>query len=570
MRIPACTVVLAAFIVLFASCGRQSRPDAVVDGQASAPPLGTAVRLDGDWLFSAGSGGSGERLLRVPGVWNGVQASFGSGRYRLLLEKLEPGRRYALQFKRIDSRGRIIVDGERIGYWGAFGLDFRPRTYWFEPKGEQAELIVEVENSALAWGGIWMPVILGAAEDVESTSARDRFWAIFVFGGILMMGLYHLALFSFRPFDLSPFFFGLFCLATGVKGGLSGEQVLTFVYAPLAGVAGLRVSYLTVIAQPILFLAYLFSLFPRKRRPRLPLAALLGFGSAQAVFSLFAPPHLLQSWFLPYQIAIMAAAVYALALVASELRAKTPGALPLAMGLALLFVAIANDILHDNKLVSTFYALDLGLWVFLFSQALVMGKLFALSFREARDLNETLEQKVSERTSELERLSRIDPLTGLNNRRQLMHLLAEEWGRWTRFRGDFCVAVIDLDHFKHINDAYGHAAGDAALKKLGELLSSSIRRTDFVGRYGGEEFCLILSGARIADAASLMEKIRQTVASTPLVSVPEKVYRTFSYGVAQASAHDGAEELLDAADRLMYQAKKAGRNRGCAEGIEPS
>jgi diguanylate cyclase (GGDEF)-like protein len=305
-------------------------------------------------------------------------------------------------------------------------------------------------------------------------------------------------------------------------------------------------------------------MFPRKRKGYI-LYGLAILGGVHGIVSLFFPLHIIQGWFFPYQISILLAGIYVVVVLAIEIARKAPGSVLMMGGFILIFVSVINDILHDNKIINTFYSLDLGLFFFLFNQALIMGKLYAGNFRQVQDLNATLESRVQDRTKALEELSRMDHLTGLINRRYFWTLLNQEWERWVRYGQEFCVVMVDLDHFKEINDTWGHSAGDDALKTLSELLQGNVRKTDSISRYGGEEFCLILPGITAPAAFILMEKIRTTVESTPLLAKPVPVHRTFSFGIAQASRHESPDALLDAADKLMYQAKQAGRNRGFAE-----
>jgi diguanylate cyclase len=180
--------------------------------------------------------------------------------------------------------------------------------------------------------------------------------------------------------------------------------------------------------------------------------------------------------------------------------------------------------------------------------------MFARAFQHVAELNESLEHKVALRTQELEELARRDSLTWLMNRRWFLQELQQEWERWSRYGHDFCVALIDLDHFKKINDTQGHGAGDKSLKKVAALLQSQVRKTDLVARYGGEEFCILFPSTSVAEAGAVMEKVRELCVTQNGLS--------FSYGVARASHHTAAQELVATADQLMYAAKEAGRNQG--------
>lgn len=163
--------------------------------------------------------------------------------------------------------------------------------------------------------------------------------------------------------------------------------------------------------------------------------------------------------------------------------------------------------------------------------------------------------------SQLEREAQTDFLTGLYSKRILLSILSHELEKSRRYDTPLSVLFIDIDDFKAYNDAYGHVAGDIALKKLAEILKTSTRRADFVGRYGGEEFVAILPGATKKDAIAVAEKIRKAVehATFPFRKM------TVSVGVATATVSDSTDSLINRADRCLYQAKREGKNRTCAD-----
>lgn len=172
--------------------------------------------------------------------------------------------------------------------------------------------------------------------------------------------------------------------------------------------------------------------------------------------------------------------------------------------------------------------------------------------------NRDLEQEVARRTLQLEQLMMTDPLTGIGNRRLLMRRLADETTRGTRYRRSLSIVFLDLDHFKHINDAYGHAVGDAVLVGAAEMLKACLRECDVLGRFGGEEFVVLLPETSLVDALSIAERMRRNVAGMKLERVAEGV--TISAGVAEWMPDESGEDLLRRSDGALYRAKEGGRN----------
>lgn len=186
---------------------------------------------------------------------------------------------------------------------------------------------------------------------------------------------------------------------------------------------------------------------------------------------------------------------------------------------------------------------------------------------EARtlDLNSTLEQ-LQQANDQLQRLSMTDGLTQLHNRASFDIAFADEFKRATRNKGHLTVMLIDLDHFKRVNDTWGHLAGDACLQAFAQLLQPRLHRAgDMLARYGGEEFVVLLGESQPADAQYLAESFRRSVEQLVVVLSGENLRFTVSVGVVCRipRGQDAPQDFLAAADKALYQAKQNGRNRVC-------
>lgn len=174
-----------------------------------------------------------------------------------------------------------------------------------------------------------------------------------------------------------------------------------------------------------------------------------------------------------------------------------------------------------------------------------------------------LQRELVSKNRLLEQLSTTDPLTGLRNRRYLTEVLSVEFLRAKRYHTPLSVVMADIDHFKEVNDRHGHAAGDSVLEAVGGILKRRLRGSDHGGRYGGEEFLMVLANADVDGAAIFAERLRQEVEATELgAESGSSISVTLSLGIAALGAeHQTPGDLVSHADEAMYRAKQAGRNR---------
>jgi diguanylate cyclase (GGDEF)-like protein len=174
----------------------------------------------------------------------------------------------------------------------------------------------------------------------------------------------------------------------------------------------------------------------------------------------------------------------------------------------------------------------------------------------------TSEQFLSHQVDELREQAVRDVLTGLFNRRYLEETLQREFSRARRENLAVSILIMDVDHFKHINDTYGHQAGDYVLQEFGRLLQECVRLEDIVCRFGGDEFVVVMPGASAEVARERGERIRASFDALFLTFEGHAIGATLSMGAATLPAHGaGADEVLAMADQALYQAKQAGRNR---------
>lgn len=167
------------------------------------------------------------------------------------------------------------------------------------------------------------------------------------------------------------------------------------------------------------------------------------------------------------------------------------------------------------------------------------------------------------RARKLSELMSQDSLTGLLKHASFKSRLAQEVDRAQRQGESLAVAMVDMDHFKQVNDTWGHPMGDQVIKTLGHLLRQRLRRQDSIGRYGGEEFAAALPGCTLADALRLLDDVRQRFSEVHFIHEGERFNVTLSVGIASSEQFQDAGALLAAADAALYEAKHSGRNRVC-------
>ena len=178
----------------------------------------------------------------------------------------------------------------------------------------------------------------------------------------------------------------------------------------------------------------------------------------------------------------------------------------------------------------------------------------------ARELGGAL--RVATLVEETQRLATVDALTGLRNRRAFIETTAREVSRTRRYGDALSVILMDIDHFKHVNDSYGHAAGDLVLAAVGQALGETARATDLCARWGGEEFVVALTATTVENGCLAAERLRVAVERLVVTSAEGvQIPLTASFGVASCTREDTLESLVDRADRAMYAAKSSGRNR---------
>ena len=170
-------------------------------------------------------------------------------------------------------------------------------------------------------------------------------------------------------------------------------------------------------------------------------------------------------------------------------------------------------------------------------------------------------EKAEQRIEEQRQKALRDVLTQLPNREAYQQRLEQEFERWQRYGRALSMVVCDIDHFKHINDSYGHLAGDKVLRIIAKTLSKRLRKTDFIARYGGEEFVVLMPETSQQQALNVAEGVREAIAGCPFHFKEQRVSITMSFGVSEFLTGDLAEQVFIRSDKALYQAKEQGRNR---------
>ncbi|WP_373483048.1 diguanylate cyclase [Acetobacterium sp.] len=583
------------------------------------------IPLAGDWdfywnqLLEPAEVGQGtlSGYVSFPSSWNKYQINGetvpGSGyaTYRLTFAAAE-NQILALKIPKVRTAYKLWVNGELIATAGTVATtkqamvpQYKPQIVSFNARTGENEIVLQLSNFYMSSGGLLNPILLGGENQLLALRYNGLAYEVFLCGALMMMGIYHLALFFFRKKDRAPLYFGLFCLLVAVRTLLIGESFLYFALPDLNFVIARKIQTLTYYLGVPLILLFFRAILPNYFHIRI-IKTVMIISIAYTTMVIFAPTNIYNAINPLYQIWTIILIIYLFAMLIkiAHHREKNSGLIILG-GLALIATSLIDIVtlspwINDSwpPLLLIIFQGDAnsstGQLIFAGLYSLLLAKTFSesLEYRTVMNeklatMNDNLDELVAQRTRELtvsnekvaqqnfeleqinhelQRLSLRDPLTELWNRRKYDETIGLEWNRCLRQQRPVSLLFIDVDYFKNYNDLYGHVAGDATLIKIGNTLRTALSRpTDMVVRYGGEEFIVLLSETGKEEAIQNANRLREKVEALAIPHAESVVKDciTVSIGVATLlpDTHSNHEDLVKIADKALYQAKSQGRNQ---------
>ena len=543
-------------------------------------------------------------FVHLPGAWNGYRLNGeplpgqGYATYRLLV-RMDPNRITSFKIPRILTAYRMWVDGQEVAAAGVVGRTFaesRPQYLtqqaFVKPGQEQTDIVIQVSNFHHRSGGILEHILAGPEDHIMSVTKTRLAYELFLFGSLMMMGIYHLVLFRYRKNERSLLYFALYCLMIGARTLLVGEIFLTQMFPFFSWEVAHKLQTLSYYGAVLILILFFRNVFPANIHGSVVKGSQWVVGLFAAVV-LLTPARVFTRINPAFQVFTLLVSLYFLFILVQICRQKKPGALYIAFGYGFLIITVFHDMLFhsilmsDNRflvnLIRTGNLSSFGLLVFTVTHSFVLAMKYAHTFNENERitldlmaLNENLETLVEKRTEdltashqqigmqkqalekanrELELMSKKDGLTQVWNRRYFDEVLHHEWKRTMRFKQRLSLLFLDIDNFKDYNDQHGHQAGDRRLQQVAQTLQKQMKRSvDLVARYGGEEFVVLLTETDDHGTASMAETLRASVESLGV---------TVSIGVSSLvpSSQAVPEDLVLTADQAMYRAKRKGKNR---------
>ena len=403
---------------------------AVVDAAARPPPVVAAGRIDlyawtpaadgpvaltGQWDFVWGrhlapaAFGEGRvpaeaAFMKVPGAWNrhpvgGTRLpGQGAATYHLRVRLPPDPGPLALKILDMATACRLYANGRLVHQAGTPGLTkaatipgYAPGIVSLPAVSGTLDIVCHVSNFHHWQGGAWEPILLGAPAPLHDRREQDLTLNFMIFGGLLIMGLYHMGLFCFRPVDRNPLLFGIFCLLIAVRSATTGERYLVQLWPHLSWTVMLQAVYLSFYACVPVFTYYVYGLFPRdvsvwSARIMAGLAAFFSLGAV------LLPPALFTAGMPVYQGATLVVLAYGVATLVAAARRRRENALVFLAGFLILFLSTGNDILYSRQVIHSAYVAPYGLFLFIFVQTILLARRFSRAFGTVERQHQALQE----------------------------------------------------------------------------------------------------------------------------------------------------------------------------------
>ncbi|MBI4858353.1 MAG: diguanylate cyclase [Acetobacterium woodii] len=583
------------------------------------------VPLDGEWSFywnqllepTNMEQGKLIGYVSFPSSWNKYEIDgesipgAGYATYHLTFISSE-NEILALKIPKVRTAYKLWANGKLIATAGTIGQtrdtmipQYLPQVASFDALQGENEIVLQISNFYRPSGGLLNSIQLGGEVQLLALRYNGIAYELFLFGALMMMGIYHLALFFFRRKDPAPLYFGLFCILVAVRTLFIGEAFLFALFPNCDFEFVYKIQTLTYYLGVPLIMMFFKSVLPGYFHIRVvKLTQFIALGYAMVV--LFTPTWIFSVINPFYQIwTIFMIGYLVIQLIKIAIHKEKDSWLIVLGGLVLVSTCFI-DIITLSVWIDDSWPLILrmifqgdansstGQLVFAVLYSFLLAKNFSesLEYRtvmgeKLTELNDHLDDLVLQRTKELsesnkkveqqnleleqinqelQRLSLNDPLTGLWNRRKYKETVGLEWQRCLNHQKPISLLFIDVDYFKNYNDLYGHVAGDECLIKIAETLKSSLTHSsDMAVRYGGEEFVVLLSETGKEDALKIADLFLKKIEALAIPHEGSLVKNciTVSIGVSTLlpSQHSRHEDLVKIADKALYHAKSNGRNQ---------
>lgn len=546
-------VTLTMIAYIFGTTENYSDVFSSVEGELelTSHDLNYIIPLRGEWKYYESElilpGRSDQyttEVVQVPHIWKGP----GHGTYQILLKGLIPGEEYGFYAYDNSSAYKLFADTMLISENGQVGTSIDSEVHHWNPQlssfiatNDDALITVMVSNYHSYPGGIYRDIKFGRFDNLIEYRESQIIHQVLLLGAILIMALYNLSMHLMNRKEHSAMFFGLFNLIVALRIALTGERLINGWLSHPDWNILLKIQFTTGAFMLVSFAYFMSSLFPE----RIPVKV------TRFVF-MFGVLVTMPVYFLPIAGLAMADTIflggsllyftYLLYTLVKAIRQNVEGSIFSFIGI----MFITGSIILDAILPSGTNVIPLGIFIFVIFQSLVIAEKYSFLVEE---------------NLKLHNIATRDGMTNLFKKDHFMKQAASILANSEFVQQQHGMMFIDIDNFKYINDSYGHDIGDEVIKSLAEKLLRSLRYSDIAGRFGGDEFIVMLPNARTEDAQTIASRVLKNI-SEPMAIDSNDIRISASIGIS-FYPHDGrsVESLVTACDKRMYQAKSMGKNR---------
>lgn len=551
------------------------------------------ISLDGEWNFKGYTFTErAENLvqnIQVPDGWGHklnprTHSPIGYGTYGLLVKlPNHVPENMSLSLLNIRTAHALYVNGQLVGKGGQIGTDrasttgqILPYSVTFQPKQNQLHIILQISNfEYYQSSGIYRKIELGSTDNIfkhKKISVAIDSIASTIF---LLTGLVSLSVFFLQIHDRKLLYFGTLCCGFALFMVTHSEKILFYLFPNMMLSPAYNIqmgSTAIVVTSVLLLIRNIYPLYINKLLMNISIVLSFIYFFIIVFLHVSISSRIEHIW-IYFSLILFLYILYVLTVAVLK---KVQGSFYILISLIGMTGGLLDEITHTmfQKSINTTSITYSSL--FIFGLTLYIMEEFKITHQRVKELNEELDMKVIERTKELEianqkleemnkdliKLSMYDSLTGIYNRFKIFDIASEVEERFKKARLPVCVAMLDIDYFKSINDTYGHSKGDLAIKTVANHILEGIRKSDHIGRIGGEEFLVLLEQTTLLKAEELLEGIRKRIEKGNVTLETGDTFQlTISIGIAEMRGNESIEHSIHRADQALYESKRKGRNQ---------